>query len=126
MDGVDVGDSHVAFEGESIEQVARAAPLQRDPRSFAGQGTDQDAAIAAVIERCGRLDVAISNAGVVRSAPFLDITPEQWAFHLDSNLTGCFHVGQAAARQMVAQGRGGLILFTGSWVPASVIVWQHP
>src|SRR5205814_1762922 len=46
MDGVDVGDSHVAFEGESIEQVARAAPLQRDPRSFAGQGTDQDAAIA--------------------------------------------------------------------------------
>ncbi len=75
-----------------------------------------DAAIAASIERYGRLDVAIANAGVVQSAPFLDITPEQWAYHLDSNLTGCFHVGQAAARQMVAQGTRGLILFTGSWV----------
>jgi NAD(P)-dependent dehydrogenase (short-subunit alcohol dehydrogenase family) len=75
-----------------------------------------DAAIADIVARFGRLDVAISNAGVGRGIPFLDITPQDWAFHLDSNLTGCFHVGQAAARQMVAQGRGGLILFTGTWV----------
>jgi NAD(P)-dependent dehydrogenase (short-subunit alcohol dehydrogenase family) len=75
-----------------------------------------DAAIADIVARFGRLDIAISNAGVGRGIPFLDITPEQWAYHIDSNLTGCFHVGQAAARQMVAQGRGGLILFTGTWV----------
>jgi NAD(P)-dependent dehydrogenase (short-subunit alcohol dehydrogenase family) len=75
-----------------------------------------DAAIADIVARFGRLDIAISNAGVGRGIPFLDITPEDWAFHLDSNLTGCFHVGQAAAQQMVAQGRGGLILFTGTWV----------
>lgn len=61
-------------------------------------------------------DIVISNAGIVDSAPFLDITPEQWQRHLDVNLTGSFHVGQAAARLMVAQHRPGLLLFTSSWV----------
>ncbi len=71
-----------------------------------------DAALAAI----DPLDVAIGNAGVVDSAPFLAITPEQWQAHLDVNLTGCFNVGQAAARLMVERGRPGRIIFTGSWV----------
>jgi NAD(P)-dependent dehydrogenase (short-subunit alcohol dehydrogenase family) len=71
-----------------------------------------DAALAAV----DPLDVAIGNAGIVESAPFLDITAEQWRAHLDINLTGCFNLGQAAARLMVARARPGLVLFTGSWV----------
>ncbi len=75
-----------------------------------------DAAIADVAARFGRLDVAISNAGIGRGIPFLALTPDEWNAQLDTNLTGCFHVGQAAARQMVAQRGSGLILFTGSWV----------
>jgi NAD(P)-dependent dehydrogenase (short-subunit alcohol dehydrogenase family) len=62
------------------------------------------------------LDVAIGNAGIVDSAPFLDVTPEQWQAHLDVNLGGCFNVGQIAAKLMVARDHPGLILFTGSWV----------
>jgi NAD(P)-dependent dehydrogenase (short-subunit alcohol dehydrogenase family) len=71
-----------------------------------------DVALAAI----DPLDVAIGNAGIVDSAPFLQITPEQWQQHLDVNLTGCFNVGQAAARLMVERGRPGRIIFTGSWV----------
>ena len=62
------------------------------------------------------LDVAIGNAGVVESAPFLDISDEQWKTHLDVNLTGCFNLGQAVARLMVERGTAGRIIFTGSWV----------
>jgi NAD(P)-dependent dehydrogenase (short-subunit alcohol dehydrogenase family) len=62
------------------------------------------------------LDVAIGNAGIVEPAPFLDLTAQQWQAHLDVNLTGCFNVGQAAARLMVRRKRPGLVLFTGSWV----------
>jgi NAD(P)-dependent dehydrogenase (short-subunit alcohol dehydrogenase family) len=62
------------------------------------------------------LDVAIANAGIVQSAPFLEITQKQWQDHLDVNLTGCFNVGQAAARVMVNRQRPGHIIFTGSWV----------
>jgi NAD(P)-dependent dehydrogenase (short-subunit alcohol dehydrogenase family) len=62
------------------------------------------------------LDVAIGNAAVVESAPFLEITAEQWKTQLDVNLTGCFNLGQATARLMVERGTRGRIIFTGSWV----------
>jgi NAD(P)-dependent dehydrogenase (short-subunit alcohol dehydrogenase family) len=74
------------------------------------------AAVEAALMGIDPLDVAIGNAGIVESAPFLEVTQEQWREHLDINLTGCFNVGQAAARLMAARGRPGLILFTGSWV----------
>jgi len=77
--------------------------------------TDRSA-VDAVLANVTPLDVAISNAGIVESAPFLEVTSAQWQAHLDVNLSGCFNVGQAAARLMVARGQPGLILFTGSWV----------
>ncbi len=73
-------------------------------------------AIEAALREVDPLDVAIGNAGIVESAPFLEVTAEQWQAHLDINLTGCFNVGQAAAQLMVQRGRPGLVLFTGSWV----------
>lgn len=77
--------------------------------------TDRDAVDRAVASMEG-LDIAIGNAGIVDSAPFLEITGSQWESHLSINLTGYFHLAQSAARRMVAERRGGLILFTGSWV----------
>jgi NAD(P)-dependent dehydrogenase (short-subunit alcohol dehydrogenase family) len=77
--------------------------------------TDRSA-IASALRRVDPLDVAIGNAGIVESAPFLEVTAEQWQAHLDINLTGCFNVGQAAALLMVERERPGLVLFTGSWV----------
>ncbi len=71
-----------------------------------------DAALAAI----DPLDVAIGNAGIGHCIPFLEITPEQWQQHLDVNLTGCFHLGQSAARLMVARGHPGRVIFTGTWV----------
>jgi NAD(P)-dependent dehydrogenase (short-subunit alcohol dehydrogenase family) len=62
------------------------------------------------------LDVAIGNAGIVDAARFLEVSQAQWQAHLDVNVTGCFNVGQAAARLMVERGTRGQIIFTGSWV----------
>lgn len=72
--------------------------------------------IRSVIDDLPRLDIAIGNAGIVESSPFLDIDERSWRRHLDVNLTGCFLLGQAAARRFVSEGRPGRILFTGSWV----------
>ncbi|HEY8861062.1 MAG TPA: SDR family oxidoreductase [Candidatus Limnocylindria bacterium] len=69
-----------------------------------------------IVHDAAPFDIAIANAGIVESAPFLEITPEQWARHIDINLTGSFNVAQAAARSMVERGAGGRIIFTGSWV----------
>lgn len=62
------------------------------------------------------LGIVCSNAGIVVSQPFLELSTANWQEHLDINLTGCFHVGQAAARRMVADGTAGRIIFTTSWV----------
>jgi NAD(P)-dependent dehydrogenase (short-subunit alcohol dehydrogenase family) len=77
--------------------------------------TDRDA-VAAALRGVDPLDVAIGNAGIVESAPFLEVTAQQWQAHLDINLTGCFNVGQVAAQLMVEREQPGLVLFTGSWV----------
>ncbi|MGH2617427.1 MAG: SDR family NAD(P)-dependent oxidoreductase [Thermomicrobiales bacterium] len=76
---------------------------------------DRDA-IDAALSAIEPLDIAIGNAAIGHGIPFLEITPKQWQEHLDVNLTGCFNLGQSAARLMVARGRPGRIIFTGTWV----------
>jgi meso-butanediol dehydrogenase/(S,S)-butanediol dehydrogenase/diacetyl reductase len=66
-------------------------------------------ALATIVEELGGLDVAINNAGISIRHRFLDITPDQWDRVLAVNLTGVFHVAQAAARYMMDHA-GGTIL----------------
>jgi NAD(P)-dependent dehydrogenase (short-subunit alcohol dehydrogenase family) len=101
-----------------------AATFGADALYFRADVIDRAAvedALHRTTSRYGRLDAVISNAGMVMNQPFLEIEPEKWARTLAVNLTGCFHVAQAAARIMVNQepqpgGVRGKILFTGSWV----------
>ncbi len=67
-------------------------------------------AVAAAVERWGRLDIQVSNAGITDRCTFTEITPAFWHNVMDTNLTGCFLCGQAAARQMITQGDGGRIV----------------
>jgi glucose 1-dehydrogenase len=72
--------------------------------------TEVDAALAAAVAALGRVDGLVSNAGIFKAAPFLDISEADWDAVLDVNLKGSFLVGQAVARQMAAQGQGGAIV----------------
>jgi NAD(P)-dependent dehydrogenase (short-subunit alcohol dehydrogenase family) len=58
----------------------------------------------------GGLDVLVNNAGTGVATPFLDQSLEDWRQVLDTDLTGAFVCAQAAARRMVAAGRGGRIV----------------
>ncbi len=70
---------------------------------------DVEAALAATLQAFGRVDALVSNAGIFKAAAFLDITEDDWDAVLDVNLKGAFLVGQAVARQMVAQGGGAIV-----------------
>jgi len=87
-----------------------------DGGSFVQVDVTDRAAVDAALAAIDPLDVAIGNAGIVEAAPFLDVSQAQWQAHLDINLTGCFNVGQAAARLMAERGTRGQVIFTGSWV----------
>jgi NAD(P)-dependent dehydrogenase (short-subunit alcohol dehydrogenase family) len=63
-----------------------------------------ESAVAATVKAFGRIDGLVNNAGIFRAAEFLDVSEEDWDAVIDVNLKGAFLVGQACARQMVAQG----------------------
>jgi 3-oxoacyl-[acyl-carrier protein] reductase len=62
------------------------------------------------VDRFGRLDVMVNNAGINIRGPAEDITPEEWQQVVDVNLTGVFFCAQAAGKQMIEQGDGGSIV----------------
>lgn len=61
------------------------------------------------VKTFGRLDILVNNAGIQYPAPFLEVTEQQWDDQLAVNLKGPFFAAQAAARQMMKQGKGRII-----------------
>lgn len=62
------------------------------------------------VEHFGRLDIMVNNAGIAPVVDFLDVTEEMLSRVLDVNLKGAFYGTQAAGRQMIKQGDGGVII----------------
>jgi glucose 1-dehydrogenase len=87
-----------------LTQVGLSA---RFVRCDVGDEADVAALIAAALEFGGSVDVLINNAAILDSADFLDLAPDEFDRVLRVNLRGAFLVGQAAARQMVAQVKAG-------------------
>lgn len=65
-----------------------------------------EAALAGTLATFGHVDGLVSNAGIFRAAPFLDVTEADWDAVIGVNLKGAFLVGQAVARAMTTN-RGG-------------------
>ncbi len=63
----------------------------------------------AVVDRFGRLDVLVNNAGIQTWKPFLDVTDEEWDLVIDTNLKGGFLCAQAAAAYMKDHGGGSIV-----------------
>jgi len=73
------------------------------------------AAVEALVQETGRIDVLVNNAGITRDASLLKMTEEQWQQVIDVNLGGVFHCTQAVAPVMVEQ-KSGCIINTSSVV----------
>ncbi|WAJ42772.1 SDR family oxidoreductase [Mycobacterium sp. Aquia_216] len=67
-----------------------------------------------VTAELGGIDIAVCNAGIINLKAMLDMSPEEFQAIQDTNVTGVFLTAQAAARAMVSQGRGGVIINTAS------------
>jgi len=118
------GAAGLASEGASVVSAdidaAAAEAVAARIRAGGGRATSTaldvrdreavDAVVAITVRAFGRLDVLLDCAGVSHGGTFLDLEHGEWERVIAVNLTGMFHLGQAAARQMVRQGGGGSII----------------
>jgi NAD(P)-dependent dehydrogenase (short-subunit alcohol dehydrogenase family) len=123
---IDVGATVViaARDEERSRAVAAAAgaeSVELDVRD----GASVDAALAAIVERHGGVDVLINNAGACIHRPALEVTEDEWDQVVDVNLNGLWRCSQAFGRHMIERG-GGVIVNIGS-ISAQIVnrpQWQ--
>ena len=110
----------VVVVSRTMEQVERVAgEIQGKGRKAlalrvdTSRKADVDAMVSRALDRWGRIDVLVNNAGIDIIKPAVDYAEAEWDQILDINLKGYFLCAQAVGRQMIAQ-RSGSILMNGS------------
>jgi NAD(P)-dependent dehydrogenase (short-subunit alcohol dehydrogenase family) len=106
-----VGD----FRPDRLEQAVALLAGEFGDRVVGQPGDVRDAAqVGAMFDalqaRAGRLDVAVSNAGIYPNRLVIEMDEEEWDRVFDTNMKGTFLVCREAARRLVAQGTGGNII----------------
>ena len=96
-----------------------AASDESDLLTVQGDITDAETSrrvVEQALERFGRIDSLINNAGVYIGKPFTDYTTDDFAAISAVNLAGFFHITQAAIRPMLTQGAGHIVNISTSLV----------
>ncbi len=111
-EGADVCIADIDLEGgehtaSAIREFGREAMVIK---TNVASSQAQEAAAKACVERFGRLDIAVANAGIARGGSVLEMNVKDWQDQIDVNLTGVFLTVQATAREMVRLGNGGRII----------------
>lgn len=112
-----------AFRDRNYRVVATARSIteSNDPDILAVPGDIADPrtaerVISAGLDRFGRIDTLINNAGIFIAKPFTDYTPEEYAATVGVNLHGFFYISQLAVAEMVTRGSGHVVNITTSLV----------
>ncbi len=105
-----------AIDSDVVDPAAAVVDeiLSAGGSALANRADVTDAASVAVlveetIDEWGRVDIVINNAGIVLTAPFLDLTPEAFKKCFDVHVVGAFNVSRAAWKHMLTQGYGRIL-----------------
>jgi 2-dehydro-3-deoxy-D-gluconate 5-dehydrogenase len=103
-----LGTTPAAGTARSVRGLGRKClTLESDLRS--ATAADLRGMVDRVVSGLSRLDILVNNAGIIRRAPALEFSEEDWDAVVQVNLRALFFLSQAAARQMAAQGGGKII-----------------
>jgi 3-oxoacyl-[acyl-carrier protein] reductase len=113
----------LAAQGAAVVLAARDESKLAEAVAEAGGGASAlaldvadrgsvESAFARLLERHGRIDGLVNNAGITRDGLLLRMKPEDWDAVLATNLTGAFHTVQAALKPMIKQRSGRIVNIT--------------
>jgi len=106
IDAEAAGDTTQAIVGAGGRAVAHVAAI--------GDTASAESLVHAAVEKFGRLDVMVTNAGIVRDKVLWKMSDEDFDVVVHTHLRGTFTCARAAAIQMREQGEGGSIIVVGS------------
>lgn len=111
--------------GYAVVATSRSIQPSTDPDvlAVAGDVRDRSAAerlVAAALERFGRIDTLVNNAGIFLGKPFTEYTAEEFERVVDVNLAGFFHTTQLVLPHMLRQGRGHIVQITTTLVHQAI------
>ena len=123
-----IGEALVkAYRDRNYRVVATSRTIKQgsDPDVLAIPGDVGDPATAerivkGALERFGRIDALVNNAGLFIAKPFIEYTAEDFAAKVSTNLAGFFHITQAVAAEMLKQGSGHIVSITTSLTDQAV------
>jgi 2-deoxy-D-gluconate 3-dehydrogenase len=104
--------AHCHFNNEADETCAAIEKIGRNSFAVSGDMADKQTParlVEEVVEKFGRIDILINNAGMIRRTPAVDFSEEDWSTVLEVNLSSVFRLSQAAGRRMIEQGSGKII-----------------
>lgn len=115
--GADVAVNYHTHREDADEVALEIRRLGRRAAVFGADVSDRrtvDEMVRGTVAELGHLDILVSNAYRTVRRPFLELSEADVRATWDVTFLGAFHASQAGARQMVAQGGGGAVLFISS------------
>jgi NAD(P)-dependent dehydrogenase (short-subunit alcohol dehydrogenase family) len=102
---IDVDGNQATADAARVEHAVESTAIRCDVRSKA----DQQAAFDHIMQRWGRVDVLVANAGIYAGGPLPDVPLDRWRNIVEVNLTGVLVSNQLAAPIMMARESGTII-----------------
>jgi NAD(P)-dependent dehydrogenase (short-subunit alcohol dehydrogenase family) len=109
---VAVADRNLAGAQETCARITAAGGKALALEVEITDSAAVDRVVAATVDAFGRLDVLVHCPGILKIAPIVETTDEDWRRILAVNLDGAFYASRAAARVMLQQGGGRIILIS--------------
>jgi 2-deoxy-D-gluconate 3-dehydrogenase len=108
--------AHVACHGNSrspqatCDRIKNAGGVAHPINGDLSQPETPRHLVDQTLERFGRIDILINNAGTIRRAPAADYSDEDWTAVIEVNLSSVFRLSKLAGKQMIERGDGGKIV----------------
>jgi NAD(P)-dependent dehydrogenase (short-subunit alcohol dehydrogenase family) len=103
---------NVVATSRNVDRVLTASPNLALVAGDIGKPQTANEVVAAAVEKFGRIDLLVTNAGIFSTKPFTEFTTDDFNALVSTNLLGFVYITQRVVAQMLTQGSGAVVSIT--------------